>query len=219
MISPLEYLTKLLTITSCYLCQSEGDIVCSACVQATLLPDDKRCYICNKITKNTGRCSTCRSNLKSIWWLSSYQKDVKEIIKQMKYQRRRDYARTFGVRLAETVSFLAEDTVIIPVPTAASRVRIRGFDQAKLMAKSLAKQLDLPYLDLLERKNQVDLIGKTRRQRIDLMKDSFGLKRDIQAENVLLVDDVITTGATLESTARLLRDYGVKHVSAAVAAH
>ena len=144
----------------------------------------------------------------------------KKLIHAMKFQRRRAYAREFGILLAETVPYLPEDTLVVSVPTASSRIRVRGYDQAALIAQSFARIRNLQYLRALVRTLQVDQIGKNRTLRIKQMASATELSTQVslKGKSVLLVDDVLTTGASIEASARLLRTHGVKHVDAVVVA-
>ena len=171
------------------------------------------------MTSQNQICSSCRSNsrLRRIWWLGLYDKDLKHFIREMKFHRKRAYARRFGELLAATVPYLADDTLVIPAPTASRRIRQRSFDQAVTIARSFASHRSLEALPrLLQRRNQDDQIGKRRADRIHQMKDSFVVSNPsaIYGKSILLVDDVVTTGATLESAAAVLRKHGAKHVDA-----
>ena len=218
----LEYAVSLLTPLQCHLCKEEGAMLCASCVDEVFPEQLSRCYICNKLTKQQQVCSSCRSRsrLRRIWWLGHYEETIKQLILKMKYQRGRGYARAFGELLAVSLPYIQEDTLIVPVPTASKRVRQRGFDQAVLIAESLAKNRGLQIQHVLVRTTQVDQIGKRKEQRLKQMSSSLIIapKRSIKGRTVLLVDDVLTTGATLETAARVLREAGAAHVDAAVIA-
>lgn len=221
-VSALESITALLTPLECHICKAEGYMLCRECSQKILPELISRCYLCNKLTNQQRVCSSCRShsNLRRVWWLSSYTGITKQLIHQMKYQRKRSYARAFGALLADTIPFLPNATLIVPAPTAPRRIRQRGFDQAKLIAVSFVQQKKLPIAQILYRTSQVDQIGKNRKERKQQITESLAIEnyQNVQGASVLLIDDVLTTGATLESAARLLRSKGAAHVDAAVVA-
>lgn len=196
-------------------------MLCSHCAETAIEKQNSRCYMCNKLTKQQRVCVSCRSrsSLRRVWWLSKHSGITKELIRDMKFHRKRAYAREFGVILADTLSFVPEDTIVVPIPTASSRIRHRGFDQALLIARAFARQRGLRFASLLLREGQHDQIGKTRKERYEQMQQSFSLKKaTIKNANILLIDDVLTSGATLEAAAKLLRQQGARHVDAMVVA-
>lgn len=221
-ISPLEHIVAALSPLECSICNKENFMLCFACRPQILGGLDSRCYLCNKLVPQHQVCPSCRSRsaLRRVWWLGAYETALKTLIYQMKYQRRRVFARQFGTYLAETIPYLPEDTLVVPAPTATGRVRARGYDQAVLIAAAFAKARSLPFCNALNRSNQADQIGTGRRQRFEQMKHSFAVKptAPISGASILLIDDVLTTGATLEAAARLLRSSGARHVDAAVIA-
>lgn len=197
-------------------------MLCPACAQETIEEIESRCYLCNKLTKQNRVCTSCkgRTSLRRVWWLGSYKDVLKELILQLKFQRKRAYAREFGMYLAQALPYLPEDTIVVSVPTASKRIRARGYDQAALIAAAFARKKGLVYKNILVRTSQVDQIGKDRTSRIKQMRDSIRMDTGahIRGTTVLLIDDVLTTGASLEAAARLLRAQGAKHVDAAIIA-
>lgn len=105
------------------------------------------------------------------------------------------------------------------VPTVPSHIRQRGYDHAGLLAKHLARVRQLPYASLLVRKTTDRQVGATRRQRHAQAIAAFGVKTGAPIPRaVLLFDDVITTGSTIEAAARQLKNAGVETVYAAAIA-
>lgn len=220
-ISPLESLVSLLTPPDCAICKVEGAMLCVSCQQTIYAALENRCYLCNKMTKQHRVCQGCssRSGLRRVWWLDSYSEITKQLVKEMKFHRKRAIARMFGNMLAEALPYLSDDTIVVPVPTANNRVRQRGFDQAVVLARQFASQRGLSYCPALRRLHRGDQIGKSRIERYQQMEHSFVMAEPLPPKaTILLVDDVLTTGATLESAARLLRRSGAMHVDACVIA-
>jgi ComF family protein len=112
----------------------------------------------------------------------------------------------------------AGDVFITYVPTANARVRERGYDQAALIARELSRQVGSPCVPLLARVGGQRQLGQGRAARKKQMEGAFRVLKPalLQNKHVLLVDDVLTTGATCEAAARVLRQAGAKRVSAAV---
>ncbi len=122
------------------------------------------------------------------------------------------------LRLNEKLAGRHVDLLVTHAPTATSRVRQRGYDQAALIAKSLASNADIPCASLLRRRGHQEQIGATKQQRAMQLAGAFYTVRQdkIVGKHIILVDDVITTGATLESAARVLLDVGARRVDAIV---
>jgi ComF family protein len=153
-----------------------------------------------------------------------YEGSLREIIHAFKYSARRSLARPLArlVRAqAATHAVLDDVDAIVPVPLHRSRKRTRGFNQARDLARAL--KLDAPVLNALRRvratRPQADLPAAQRHRNV---RDAFALaaprKLPPPGACVLLVDDVCTTGATLEACARVLKRAGVREVRAVTVA-
>ena len=131
----------------------------------------------------------------------------------------------FAARLAELIArqpeaFAAD--VVVPVPIHATRLRERGYNQAELIARPLAKHLDLPlrsYL-LVRTKPRPNKLKLTRQERWRTVRGAYVMRQGTRVDKlrVLLVDDVFTTGATLDACARALRRAGASNVVAVTVA-
>ena len=95
---------------------------------------------------------------------------------------------------------------------------MRGYDHAALLARELARHTELTTMPVLRRVGQTRQVGATRSQRLKQLEGAFYVRRpeEIQGKKILLVDDLVTTGATLEAAARCLRLAGARTVSAVV---
>lgn len=121
---------------------------------------------------------------------------------------------------------LLQESVFIPIPLHKKKLRKRGYNQAELLAKGLAKKLDLPVIDCLHRvKETKTQVGLTKEQRQTNIKDAFSLQFEglrhgqPQRLQVFLVDDVTTSGATMLEAAKILKKAGVKKVYGLTLAH
>lgn len=202
----------------CLGCGAEGDLLCRHC--RLLLPEvPARCYRCRRISKGFRTCQSCRkaTALHSVYVVTDYEAVAAELIRYLKF----DGAQAAALEVADLLiagGGLAEGnyTCVVPVPTASRRARVRGFDQAKLIAKAVVRRSGLPYLDCLGRMGQTQQLGASRSQRRTQLETAFYLRKRPPAGGALLIDDVLTTGATLEAAARALRASGVRQISAAV---
>ncbi len=143
--------------------------------------------------------------------LLSYRGPVKLSLYQMKYGNRREYAVTYGQEMAKMLGIWIHHsgiTRIVPVPLHISRKRKRGYNQAELIARGLGKELQLPVdTRLLYRvrrtKPQKKLNDQQRKQNL---KNAFEVKKKIdKSERILLVDDIYTTGSTVDAAAECLQ--------------
>ncbi len=216
--SVIEEFFNILAPHQCVACHAEGSLLCQMCTEKiNKVPE--RCYACGRWSERFRTCRACRrrSPLYSVRTVTAYEGAAKDLLHAVKFARARAGAGVMAAALAATGP-LSKETLITYVPTAPGRVRGRGYDQAALIAKGLSRRLGLPYLPLLARVGGQRQLGQSRAVRKQQMADAFRpLGRiDLRGKHVLLVDDVLTTGATCEAAARTLRRAGAKRVSAAV---
>jgi ComF family protein len=216
----MHLIERLLTVVApheCLICYEEGDLLCSAC--AALLPAiPSRCYRCQRLTADFRTCTSCRRSkgLFSVQPVTAYDGAAKEIIRRLKYERAAAAADTLAREMAARMT-LKPGVIITHVPTATSRVRRRGFDQAALIARHLASRSNHQYSPLLARLGQERQVGKNRLQRQQREQIFVPTKQyQIQKTEIVLVDDVITTGSTLEMAASALKAAGARRIYAAV---
>jgi ComF family protein len=151
--------------------------------------------------------------------VDAYDGRMKDIIHALKYDRRRSIAPRLGALMRDSGATLLEDAdCVVPVPLHRRREYRRGFNQAH----DLALHLGLPVVPWLRRvvftRSQIDLPGPERHRNV---RDAFSADPGSRIPDpgvVVLVDDVCTTGATLESCAAVLRQSGVKEIRALTAA-
>ncbi len=161
----------------------------------------------------------------------SYDGGLRELIHLLKYQQVRPAAAVLGRMLAEAVRGLEPGwsqnlVVVVPVPLHARKLRQRGFNQSELIAQHALKlgagsgRLVLRSKILERRRETQSQIGLTRHQRRENLRGSFAVARpeEIAGREVLLVDDVFTTGTTVSECARVLRRAGASKVFVATVA-
>lgn len=215
-----DTLLSVLAPHPCMVCGRDGSLLCDYCSSDALLPVPSRCYRCKRLTVDFATCLRCRrsTSLKHVFVRTDYEKTAKELVYALKFKRARASATVISRAMLEALPYLAPATIIVPVPTATSRVRQRGYDQAVLLSQSLARRHNLPYFRALFRITQSRQVGAARKLRLEQLRRAFYVPRvdTVQAKHILLVDDVITTGATLEAAARVMKQAGAKSVSAIV---
>lgn len=215
----IERLFAFIAPYDCLVCGVEGSLLCEWCEPDALPSLPERCYRCHAISKDSRVCRKCRTYgpLNHVWVRTSYEGYAKSLLHVLKFEHGKQAAAVMAKELAEMVPYL-EGVVVVPVPTATSRIRQRGYDQAVEIAQRLARHKDMYYEPLLIRMGQTRQVGTGRKDRAAHMESAFRVMggRTQMPERVLLVDDVVTTGATLAAAARCLKKAGVRTVDAVV---
>ena len=158
----------------------------------------------------------------------SYDAELRELIHLLKYEQVVPAANVLGEMLAQAVGKLAvepDSAVFVPVPLHSSKQRQRGFNQAELITRAALKRMRLSHAALaanvLERRREtVSQIGLTRPQRNQNIRGAFHVTHPgrIVGRNIILIDDVLTTGTTASECARVLLKAGAKQVYVATVA-
>jgi ComF family protein len=202
--------------------------VCSICGERVLTsyaePDDdglRRCPVCRRVDRPFTRAVA----------YGSYDGGLRELIHLLKYNRVRPAAGVLGRMLVEAIApvepyFEQARVLVIPVPLFKGKRRQRGFNQAELIAHRAIKVH--PMRERFELANEVlqrtrdthSQIGLTSHQRRENMRGAFSVSRarEVIGREVLLVDDVYTTGTTVSECARVLRKAGAAQVWVATVA-
>ncbi|MCX6812414.1 MAG: ComF family protein [Candidatus Berkelbacteria bacterium] len=204
----------------CSGCGKFGEIVCADCQNQIKIIQTPTCPKCGKITPSGQFCKSCKdeSLLTGLLISADYRRGpVKEMIHHLKYSGQRELALPLAKLLVSRlkISKLRGQIVVVPVPLHIHRQRLRGFNQSELLARAVCTKLNLAGANALKRikfkKTQVESKGKERRENlIGAFKCVDG--EIIKNKTIVLVDDVSTTGATLEECAKVLRLAGARQV-------
>lgn len=149
-----------------------------------------------------------------------YQDQVRAAFLRYKFYNRPDLYRFFGDVMAGTLSFLREEqTVITWIPVSLQRKKQRGYDQSELLARRMGKVWKRPASPLLlkkkDNKTQHEL---SKKERLLNIKGVYEAQGEITGKRILLVDDILTTGSTMQEAASVLWKNGADHVTGVVAA-
>jgi len=204
----------------CVGCGKEGGFICNSCCQSLLRIMPPLCPRCGRSQASGILCSTCVSWLAAIDGIRSpFQFDgvMRKAIHQLKYRNLRAIAEPLAGLLSDclTAHYMPAE-VLVPVPLHSKRLRERGYNQSGLLARELAKLAGLPVIDgCLIRKRLAPPQAKTQnvKERRGNVADAF-VCRDhrLKGSQVLLIDDVTTSGATLDACAAALKDAGAASV-------
>ncbi len=171
-------------------------------------------------------CGPCRqeeTDFDRLRTFGAYDGELRQLIVLLKYGRVRSLAKPLAGWLALVVQRnpgLADVDALVPVPLHSRRQRARGYNQAELLARELSGELRRPVrTDWLARvKDTPSQTGLTVAQRVENVQGAFATYSKLDGERILLVDDVCTTGATLNAGARTLKRAGARAVQAVTVA-
>ena len=208
----------------CLLCGQDntGDILCDACRETLPRLPAARCPCCALPApdgERCGRCLTHSPHYDRTLAVFAYGFPVDKLVQDFKYVHRLALARFFGRLLAE----LAENTVadlIIPLPLHRERLRDRGFNQALELARPVAtaRRLPLAAEACLRTRNTPAQAGLPWKERAKNIRGAFHCTHDLSGQRILLVDDVMTTGSSLDECARTLKLHGATEVTLLIVA-
>jgi ComF family protein len=227
-----EFLSDLLFPTECLNCsESKGQknptgFLCNSCFNSIEVYNWLFCPICQQKLRGTKPCPfhKYQSPLTGVGIATDYQNPlVRRLIWSFKYDFIEELAKPLSALLKNyfesaikenLVSWQTYELVFLPLHP--WRERWRGFNQAKILAENLSEKIGLPVVKGLERKSlrkpQME-IG-SRKERFENIKGSFVICKNYSFENknIILVDDVLTSGATLREAAKTLKNAGAKSV-------
>jgi len=228
-----NFLLDLLFPVFCLGCKKEGVYLCDDC-KATLDILEFSYCLCDKKPlllppgQKNGKCQKCQNKkLAGLYFALPYKEKAltKKLIYQFKYQPYiKDLAKTLANILIEhlvvsgkNTEDIWENSILIPVPLDKKKLRSRGYNQAEELAKELAVILKVPIIanSLMKIKTTKPQMELSKEEREQNLKNAFAIKKPFdfaQGKKVFLVDDVYTTGSTMEECSRVLRDAGAKSV-------
>lgn len=205
-------------------CNKQGAWICEECLSKVQPVETYTCAVCgkNSIKGMTHRRCQSRHSLDRIISFYQFKGPVREAVHWLKYRNVTGLAKFLADLMVEEIAGLGlefgESAIVAPVPLHWKRGFKRGYNQAELLAKPLSQGLGLVYQENLLRRvrdteSQVKL---KRKERLDNVADAFEVPvakiDEVKGQDVLLVDDVCTTGATLNSCASALKSHGASYV-------
>jgi len=232
-----ERLFQFFLPPQCHCCETflgeDQQGICSDCLSKIHWIEPPFCSVCgipftSREVENhpCGACMTKKKHFTMARALGSYEGSLREAIHRWKYQGKVNLTPFFGKWMEEGLRRYWTPNpfnLVIPVPLHLKRLRERGFNQALLLAKELSRRTGIPYRKrILQKKRltlpQVNLSGVEREKGV---RGSFHLVggEELEGKLVLLVDDVYTTGATVNECAKVLLAQGTERVDVLTLAH
>jgi len=180
-------------------------------------------YICKDCFENLDRVNkeieTDSPNLKKIYYSLSYNRFIRDKMADYKFNGKNYLYRPFGEIMMDTIKkneIHRKIDIVAYVPTHRRKEALRGYNQAELLANYISKSLDKPLLqnNLVKTRWTKEQNQLNKADRIINLKDSFQLKHreGLEGKTILLIDDIITTGTTMEECSKILKNNGVKEI-------
>lgn len=194
------------------------------------LKEDK-CPLCGRVVEDYGLCHECFSlinkdpayyydieDLDDLIVSSTYSGIMRRLIIDFKFKGKLSYGEIISEIMTEKIlEKKLKDQVITYVPMHRKKEGERGYNQSKILAEKIARNLDLPCQDVFEKVIDTKFqVGLKKFDREENLRDAFEVKN--YAEEIIIVDDVITTGATISELTKIAKKAGIKKVTALIAA-
>lgn len=213
----IQALARLLP-QDCFVCgEGSGNrLVCAACAADLPYLEGPLCPVCALPAAHGSACGACQSSpphFDATVAAFRYAFPVEHLVQGLKYRHRLPLAGWLAEALMTRVEADGVDC-IVPLPLSAQRMKERGFNQAQEIARPLARYLGLPLIAdactrIFDTAPQASLPWKARQANI---RNAFACRLDLTGKTVAVVDDVMTSGATLNEFARILKLHGAMRV-------
>jgi competence protein ComFC len=216
---------ELLFPKRCLGCNEVGSFLCGECLKEVRFLEKQLCPNCKK---ESFAGMFCRKECGNEFFFdqlivcSEYEKTsvLRKLITTFKYKFVEELCTLLGEMLRTQMTYFSQfqdfsGFLIVPVPLHKKRLKFRGFNQAKVLGEYLGKIMGIPLFDCLKRvkfeKTQAKL---KRKERLSNLKNAFEMKAEenVMGKSILLLDDVATTGTTLNECSRILKDFGAKYI-------
>ena len=212
----------------CAICRADtlsGEHLCQRCRRQALRIEPPRCEICSEPAdgqiESAFSCPNCRDRRFAFdCAVVGYRSagPVREIVHQFKYGGSLYLRHLLGEWLADNLTDARLQTPfsgIVPVPLHPARRRERGFNQARVLAETLARRTGVPVVEALQRIRYTSTQTRLDRvSRMENLRNAFRMRQSVGVSqlHLLLIDDVLTTGSTVDECARVLKDAGAASV-------
>ncbi len=210
----------LLFPPQCAVCRAAGSVLCAYCIAVLRLAEGPRCERCWDDLKRGSLCRHCLDTppaFESVRAAFAFDDTSRQLVHLLKYDGLTSLAEPMGRLMASQVVAGSVD-LIVPVPLHARRQRSRGYNQATLLARQIARETGLaldPKAARRVRATKPLAQSMDRDERRSIVEGVFESVSDgVEGRSILLVDDVVTTGATLQACSLALKQSGAASVRA-----
>lgn len=207
----------------CLSCEKEGSVVCAECLNRVEVNGVYACPVCHAFTGTGQCCMGCRNQSYLDQHIALYPYDEAQLggrmIHALKYNYIEEIVESFAILVEKywgrAGGVLFSCDYIVPVPLHPRRFAERGFNQAELISRALSYVYGVPLADILKRSRYTHQQARlSKQERAENVKDAFceDIQNTLGGKAVVLVDDVFTTGSTLQECARVLKNAGAREV-------
>lgn len=215
----IDRLFHVLAPHRCSSCGEIGMILCECCKYDIVSEPFSRCVFCTRPCGSRGLCASCgrRTGAAQAWCVGERRDGLRNLLDAYKFASSR-VASSVCADLFDAVIPKITEATVVGIPSTHATVRVRGFDHMGRIADDFAGRRGLQRAWPLERASSVTLHFLPRNERIQRGSSLFRLSSEPVPETVLLLDDIVTTGTTLTTAIRLLKNAGAKKVYVAAIA-
>lgn len=212
----IDYVLKFIAPHHCYACGKIGKCLCKSCKYYIIDDPLPRCLSCLKPTNQV--CSLCSVSYTKTWCVGALDGALKDLIYDFKFKNLKHGHLDLCDLLIARVAKLPNNIIVTSVPTLPSHIRKRGYDHTKLLARRFAKKSGLKYNLAINRVSKTSQQNAPAKVRWIQAKNAFEAKKVIKDATYLLIDDIVTTGATIEHASKCLLQAGAGEVWVAILA-
>ncbi len=204
----------------CCVCGKIGETLCYSCRYDIENEIWTECVLCERPCGQSGMCRFCnrKSVFEQLWAVGKRRDDLQKLIDEYKFGSKRESASVIAQLIDSCLPILPREICLVSIPTSPRSRRRRGFDHMGLIAESLANIRNLPTASPLVRVFNQELHTMDRQQRVAARDKLFALSGDPVPQNILLIDDILTTGTTMCAAAKLLKDAGASRIYGVIVA-
>lgn len=201
-------------------CDKTGSRWCEDCQKKVKILDGIVCEVCGLPQEQVGVCKTClvdRPRFRMLRAWTIFEDPIQHALHKLKYRKDMSMGDAIAFHMLSFVQKLNwQMDMIIPTPLGKQRMKERGYNQVAMIAKPLAMALQVEYApnELIRKKETRTQVGLTKPERKKNVEGAFRAGASVKRKNIVVMDDVSTTGATLSAIAESLYQAGAENVYA-----
>lgn len=211
---------------TCRGCGELGAVLCKRCKKYILEERVELCPICKKMVAENKEsvqkadeeyCEGCDSPFAGCWVVGWREGALAKLVRDFKYKSVRAVGRSLAELVDEVLPKELGELTVVPLPTIGRHVRERGLDHTRMLAKALAKRRGWQVEQVLARATDTVQVGASAAKRKSQAEKTYELVKEIEpTRGYLLLDDVWTTGASMQAAAKVLHEAGARRIYGAV---